>query len=222
MPVLHILYRIRILEQELRDAAVEEAKSKASKAASNATSSLQKLRDEALAHTDVTDESIRKLSHEVKFLCESNDKYQSRILDLQTVRDRMELELAAAVKEAKRKSSAMSDAVKSWESQKLELERVRDKAMTHTDKGDKLVKKLLLEDPSKCNEYQTKISELQSARDMDRDTAVIKKAGSISAFLTTKEFSKLHMQELKTLHAKVTALHDLIRHPSKQQLMLQL
>jgi hypothetical protein len=56
----NVQYRIRILEQELRVAAVNEAESKASRATSDATSSweseklaLKKSRNEALARTDV-------------------------------------------------------------------------------------------------------------------------------------------------------------------------
>lgn len=68
------------------------------------------------------------------------------------------------------------------------------------------MKKLLLEDASKCNEYQTEVFEPQSAR--DRDVAVIEKASSTSASPTTEELFKLYTQELKTMHAQVTALHE--------------
>ncbi|KAG2151034.1 uncharacterized protein EDB93DRAFT_318109 [Suillus bovinus] len=191
---------MRILEEERRDAAVEEAKSEASKATSDATSlwesekfELQKSKDEALARADAADELIEKLSQEVKILRESNDEYQFKISDLQAIRNRMNLE-HLTVEGAKRKaSSAASAAARSWECQKLELERARDEVIICAN----LVNKLLLENAFKCDEYQVKISELQSAR--DRDAAIIEKAGIISASPTTEGPSKLHM------HAQVTA-----------------
>jgi hypothetical protein len=67
------------------------------------------------------------------------------------------------------------------------------------------VKKLLLEDTAKCKYYQSKITELQSK---DKDAAVIEKAGSASASLTTEEPSTKHTQYLKTPHVQVTALHE--------------
>jgi hypothetical protein len=67
------------------------------------------------------------------------------------------------------------------------------------------VKKLLLEDAAKCKYYQSKITELQSK---DKDAAVIEKAGSASASLTTEEPSTKHTQYLKTPHVQVTALHE--------------
>lgn len=215
----NIKYRIRILEQELRGAAVKEAKNKASKATSDTTNSwesekleLQKSRDEALARADASDESVKKLSRDVTFACEHNERYQSTILGLQTVCDRMKLEHAAAVEESDRKAaSAASDAAKSWEFQKIRLERARDKAVIRADKGEKLVKKLLLPDTCKCNHCLSKMIELQSAwdrdRDKDSDTAVVENDGA-STSPSTEEPSTKHGQDLKTLHAQVTVLHE--------------
>ncbi|KAG2031974.1 hypothetical protein BDR03DRAFT_1015612 [Suillus americanus] len=210
----NVQYRIRILEQELQDAVVKEAKSKASKATSDATSSwesekleLQKSRDEALARADAADASIRTLTRDVRFLREFNERFQLRVANLRSFRNRINLEHAAAVAEAERKaSSAASDAARAWESQKLELERARDDAVARADEGDKQVKKLLLEDAAKCKDYQSKITELQSAIDRGRDAAAIEKASSANTSPTTEEPPTKHAQ-VTPLHAKVTALH---------------
>lgn len=116
----NVKYSIRILEQELRATAVAEAKNKVYKTTSDTTSSwesekleLQKSSDEALACAAAADEFIKKLSHEDKIPRESNDEYQVRTLDFQTIRDSMKLEHAAAVEDVKRKASAVSDATRS-------------------------------------------------------------------------------------------------------------
>ncbi|KAG1856775.1 hypothetical protein F4604DRAFT_1209320 [Suillus subluteus] len=218
----NVQYRIRILEQELRDAAVKEAKSKASKATSDATSSwesekfeLQKSRDEAFARADAADESIKNLTRDVRSLRGSNEKFQFRVSNLLSFRDRINLEHAAAVADAERKaSSAASDAARAWESQKLELEEARDSAVARADVGAKQMKKLLLEDAAKCKHYQSKITELQSVIDRGRDTAAIEKAGSANASPTTEEHSTKHARvtamhaQVTVLHAQTTALHE--------------
>lgn len=103
--------------------------------------------------------------------------------------------------EVKRKaSSAAFDAARAWKAQKLELKSVRDNAVARADRGDKRVKKLLLEDAAKCKYYQSKITELQSSRDRDgdkdkdkdKDAAAIEKGGSASASPTTEELSTEH------------------------------
>lgn len=69
------------------------------------------------------------------------------------------------------------------------------------------MQRLLWEDVSKRKEYQDKISNIESLDDRVMNAAVIKKTSSTSASPTTEEPSKLHTQELKTLHAQVTAMH---------------
>ncbi|KAG2117125.1 uncharacterized protein F5147DRAFT_768504 [Suillus discolor] len=114
----------------------------------------------------------------------------------------------ATIEEAKGKvCSTASDAASSWVSQKRELERARDEAIACADKRDKLVQRLLRENVSKREEYQAQESEIESLNNRVMNAAVIKKTSSISASPTTEELSKLHTQELKTLHAQVTALH---------------
>ncbi|KAG1740683.1 hypothetical protein EDB19DRAFT_766999 [Suillus lakei] len=204
-------------KDSLRHAAFEEDKRKASSAASDAARTweeekrgLLKSRDEALVHAKSTDNMVKKLVIEnTKHACQLKD-YQAQISELRSARDKDSLRHAAlfvaAVEKGKSEaSSAASAAARSWEEDKLRLERARVEALARADTADKLVKKPLsddVKDISKLNERRIKMLELQSAR--ARDTAAAKNASPPSP--TTEELSKRHAQELKTLHIQLTAL----------------
>ncbi|KAG2144206.1 hypothetical protein DEU56DRAFT_790720 [Suillus clintonianus] len=139
------------------------------------------------------------------------------IASLREERDRILAEKEALIKAS---SAPPSDTVRSWESEKLELVKARDEALTRANTADELAKKISddVRNLRQSNDkFQARIQEMQKARDRLNTeqaatvAAAIEKAKSETAggaSVNTEELSKKHAQELEALRAQLTAQHE--------------